>query len=389
MSRRRAAGARSRTDLPPSRMSPSVMSIMRLTIRMAVVLPHPDGPTRAAMSPSGAPRETASTAGSVAPAYRLVAARNSRGSAGVADDPSDWAVSDAVTEDPWAGEGASLSASTQTGRSASLRVRRVLQRVVERFGPRAGAPGDEPVGEPGVLRQQRAVQVRADDAVAHDALEARLPGVAVAAQDLAQRALPGTEVRAAAVVLEARQHTGSAVELHLDGDVADEAVRVHADGPEIDEPEPGDLLVAELVGVAEELEPAADAEDQPAAVGRGVQRVALGRDEVVRAQRLVTILTAAEVEEVVGGRVDRVAEPGGRDLEADPAPLAAALQHEQVAAVGVDVHEVGVQRAHAQRVLRHAAPRPPSRRGRRWPAPGAPARRGGRPRARRPRASRP
>src|SRR4051794_3898586 len=131
---------------------------------------------------------------------------------------------------PWAGERASLSAGRQTGRSTSLRVRRVLQRVVEGLGPRAGAPGDEPVGEPGVLRQQRAVQVRADDAVAHDALVARLPGVAVAAQDLAQRVLAGTEVRAAAVVLEARQHTRSAVELHLDGDVADEAVRVHADG---------------------------------------------------------------------------------------------------------------------------------------------------------------
>ena len=82
-------------------------------------------------------------------------------------------------------------------------------------------------------------------------------------------------------------------------------MRVHADGPQVDEPEPGDLLVAELVGVAQQLEAAADAEDEPAAVRRGVQRVALGLDEVLRAQRLVTILTAAEVEEVVGGRVDR------------------------------------------------------------------------------------
>ena len=43
------------------------------------------------------------------------------------------------------------------------------------------------------------------------------------AQDRAERALAGPEVRAAAVVLEARQHARAAVELDLDGDVADEA----------------------------------------------------------------------------------------------------------------------------------------------------------------------
>ena len=46
--------------------------------------------------------------------------------------------------------------------------------------------------------------------------------------------------------------------------------------------------------------------------------------------------------------IDALAEPGGGDLEADPAPGAAALEHEQVAAVGVDVHEVGIERADAQ-----------------------------------------
>ena len=60
--------------------------------------------------------------------------------------------------------------------------------------------------------------------------------------------------------------------------------------------------------MAEKLEAAADPKDEPAAVRSGVQRVALGLDEVLRAQRLVTILTAAEVEQVVGGGVDRVAQ---------------------------------------------------------------------------------
>ena len=61
--------------------------------------------------------------------------------------------------------------------------------------------------------------------------------------------------------------------------------------------------------------------------------------------------------------VDLVAEAGAAELEPDPPPLAATLEQQQVAAVGVDVHQVRVQRADPQRpVLSHAAP-PPSSRG--------------------------
>ena len=67
MSRRSSAGRRSRTLWPSSRMSPSVMSIMRLTIRIAVVLPQPDGPTSTQISPDGTVSERRSTAGSVCP----------------------------------------------------------------------------------------------------------------------------------------------------------------------------------------------------------------------------------------------------------------------------------------------------------------------------------
>ena len=100
--------------------------------------------------------------------------------------------------------------------------------------------------------------------------------------------------------------------------------------------------------MAEQLVAAADAEQQLARARRGVQRVALGVDEVERAQPLVAVLAAAEVEEVVRLGVDPVAERGGGDLEADPAPRAAALQQQQVAAVGVDVHQLGIQRADPQ-----------------------------------------
>ena len=69
-SRSRAAartGLRSRTLLPPIRMSPSVMSIIRLTIRIAVVLPQPEGPTSTQISPAGTSSESLSTAGFSAP----------------------------------------------------------------------------------------------------------------------------------------------------------------------------------------------------------------------------------------------------------------------------------------------------------------------------------
>ena len=43
------------------------MSIIRLTIRMAVVLPHPDGPTSTQISPAGTSSVRWSTAGRSAP----------------------------------------------------------------------------------------------------------------------------------------------------------------------------------------------------------------------------------------------------------------------------------------------------------------------------------
>ena len=43
------------------------MSIMRLTIRIAVVFPQPDGPTSTQISPAGTSSESESTAASSAP----------------------------------------------------------------------------------------------------------------------------------------------------------------------------------------------------------------------------------------------------------------------------------------------------------------------------------
>ena len=58
-----------------------------------------------------------------------------------------------------------------------------------------------------------------------------------------------------------------------------------------------------------------------------------------------------------------------------PAPLQAALEQQQIAAVGVDVEQVGIQPADPQRRLSHAAPPPWTRRTRRSRRPAAEARR--------------
>ena len=49
-------------------MSPSVIATVRLTIRIAVVLPQPEGPTSTQMSPAGTSSERSRTAGSSCPA---------------------------------------------------------------------------------------------------------------------------------------------------------------------------------------------------------------------------------------------------------------------------------------------------------------------------------
>src|SRR3954465_4621588 len=56
-------------------MSPSVISTVRLAIRIAVVFPQPDGPTRTQISPAGTSRERLLIAGTFCPGYRLVTSR--------------------------------------------------------------------------------------------------------------------------------------------------------------------------------------------------------------------------------------------------------------------------------------------------------------------------
>ena len=127
----------------------------------------------------------------------------------------------------------------------------------------------------------------------------------------------GAEVGAPAVVLEAREHLRAArgrpssetsiATLPIRRGPSSRTVRTSSS------PTPAISLVAERVGVPEQLVAAAHAEHHRAARGRGVQPVALGLDQVLGAQALVAVLAAADVEQVVGVGVELLAEPARRD----------------------------------------------------------------------------
>src|SRR3954447_4570094 len=242
MPRRSSAGSRASTERPSSRMSPPVNSIMRLTSRIAVVLPEPDGPTRTHSSPAATSSDRSAIARDRAAGERCSAGRDSAVAAswlGKADGPSSWAVLGGVTEKVLLcsrqGErrrtvpaAAGKTELLDAGRAPRGLVRRVLQTVVERCEGvlEAQRRGDQPVREPRVLRQQGPVEVRPDDLARPDALVAGGPGVAVARQDAPERLRPRSEVRAAPVVLEAGEHRPPAAaarrgQLDLDRDVAD------------------------------------------------------------------------------------------------------------------------------------------------------------------------
>src|SRR5581483_34427 len=193
-----------------------------------------------------------------------------------------------------------------------------------------------------------AVQVGPDDVAGPHALEPVGPVVAVPAQDPPERHRRGPQVGAPAVVLEAGQHPRPGAEVRLDRDVSDQARAGLAHGLEVGEAQALDPALAELVAVAEELVAAADGQEHGAVRGGRRDRLALGPPHVLGHQRLVAVLPAADVEQVVGRWVEALAGARRGVREADPAPFAAAAQEDDVAAVGVDVHLLRVEGQQAQ-----------------------------------------
>ena len=201
-------------------------------------------------------------------------------------------------------------------------VRGVLERVVERGelrGVAAQRGGGEPVREPAVLGQQRAMQVGTDDGAVRTTADALVAGAAVVSmtfrtrpsgRSAAPRRVRPPWFSKPASTLGSPPRSTSMATLPISRGPSSRTVSRST------RPTPGKPLTSEFVGVAEQLVAAADGEDHLAGGGRGVQRVALDRREVLGAQRLVAVLAAADVEEVVGVGVELVAEAGAGELEA-------------------------------------------------------------------------
>jgi hypothetical protein len=130
--------------------------------------------------------------------------------------------------------------------------------------------------------------------------------------------------------------------LGVDDDVADEPLLARF-GPDVDEADARKALaLGRLVVVAEELVAAAHSEDLGAGLDRALQRWFFVLEEVFVHERLLAILTTAEKEDI-----DLVHPLGGASAQLQQprfvvAPFGSLQQGEDVAAVAVDVHEVGV-----------------------------------------------
>ena len=197
------------------------------------------------------------------------------------------------------------------------------------------------------------MQVRPDRPSDAAALEPALAVVPEPGDDAPERHRIRVEPRPAGVVLEPGDRPPfPGVELALDEDVADHPpvagdrlVREQADARLLD-------AVGVEVEAAEQLVAAADGEQRRAVRDFRPQRVALG-GEVGRDQRLLAVLAAADVEEVDLAARHVVARPDRAHVELVPAPARPALEHGDVAAVGVDVEVVRVEVADDD--PRHAA----------------------------------
>src|SRR5579864_1643238 len=190
------------------------------------------------------------------------------------------------------------------------------------------------------------MQVRAEHAALHDTFVAVVAVVAVPHHDPAERLRLRSQEGAAAVVLETDERARLELrDLRFDDDVADESLLARF-GPDVDEADAREpLALGGLVVMAQQLVAAADGEHLRAVLHRLLQGRLLELEQVLVDERLLTVLAAAEEE-----GVDLVHVLDGPPAELEQfrfvvAPLRALEQREDVAAVAVDVHQVGVEPA--------------------------------------------
>src|SRR5439155_6808053 len=148
------------------------------------------------------------------------------------------------------------------------------------------------------------------------------------------------EPRSPGVVLEPRERQPlSGLELALDQHVADHPALAGdcLEGQETDTRHV--LAVKAAVAASEELVAAADRKHR-GALPDGLLQLLRLLDEIPCDEELLSILSAANVVEVVLAGHDAVVHPQRRHLELVTTPRGPALEHGDVAAVGVDVEVV-------------------------------------------------
>ena len=288
---------------------------MRLTSRMAVVLPQPDGPTRTQISPGGdlegevVDRRLARAGVALLDVVEdqrrgLRVGRLPLVVGGVLGDQGEAPAQQA------GGSGGTLPLRSRPP-AAHRRARRPPggRRAPPAAASRPSAVATSQSANHAFFGQQRAVEVRADDVVAAHALEARRAGVAVALQDAAERLRARSEVRAPAVVLEAGEDARLG---RARGAATSMATLPISRGPS-----------SRTVRRSTRPDARAAPRRRARSCGRGAgsRRRRRGRPRrgrprraaprawsstrSARAERLVAVLTAAEVEEVVRVGVDR------------------------------------------------------------------------------------
>ena len=244
--------------------------------------------------------------------------------------------------------------SRRLGRAESSRsARQALGgRVVERLeGHSAERPGEQQIGQGGVARQHRAVEVRPD----HPPADGAFAPVAVpdAGGDPAQgdRALP--QRRPAAVVLEAGEDGKPVDPLGLGHDLPDRAGAGAPDGLDVEEAHAVvGVAVRSREGVPHHLEAGADRQHHGAVLHPCHEGAVV--DERVCGAHLRPVLTPAQAVDV---RLGQGLVRGGLEQHGVEAPpLRAPGQDQPVAAVAIGPEKIGVHHGHPQRSAHAGAP---------------------------------
>jgi hypothetical protein len=186
------------------------------------------------------------------------------------------------------------------------------------------------------------MQISADGTTQTAALVAALAVVSEAGENAAQRLRVRVEDGTTGVILEAgEQASFPGGELAREQDVADHPPLAR-DRAEREEPDARKLGAAPIaVEAPEKLVPAADRQDGGAR-GRRLEDCLPLAGEVGRDERLLAILPASDVEEVVLAGHELSAEVDRAVVELDSTPGGPPLEHGDVAAIGVDVVVLGV-----------------------------------------------